>query len=148
VRWELRNPGTGERPTVRAGLGKSERPGNLGAAKGVYTDMRRQWTLRQLLATVRGIGLMLALFWVFVGAQFVPPLLRGGFAGMREHLDRVATAGVPEEQWPVAIAHMREALIVLAIFLVVMVLLQRYLARKVVQPPEHILTNAALRRLR
>jgi len=129
-------------------LGKSERPGNLGAAKGVYTDMRRQWTLRQLLATVRGIGLMLALFWVFVGAQFVHPLLRGGFAGMREHLDRVATAGVPEEQWPVAIAHMREALIVLAIFLVVMVLLQRYLARKVVQPPEHILTNAALRRLR
>jgi hypothetical protein len=110
--------------------------------------MRRQWTLRQLLATVRGIGLMLALFWVFVGAQFVPPLLRGGFTGMRAHLDRVATAGVPEDEWPVAIAHMREALVVLAIFLVLLILLQRYLARKVGRDPEDLLSHNALRRLR
>jgi len=110
--------------------------------------MRRQWTLRQLLATVRGIGLMLALFWVFIGAQFVPPLLRGGFAGMREHLDRVATADVPEQQWPGAIAHMREALVVLAVVLVLLILLQRYLARKVVRDPENLVSNPALRRLR
>ena len=127
---------------------ESAKAWNLRTTKGVYNGMRRQWTLRQLLATVRGIGLMLALFWVFVGAQFVPPLLRGGFSGMRKHLDRVATAGVPEEQWPVAIAHMREALLVLAGFLVLMILLQRYLARKVVRDPETILSNNALRRLR
>ncbi len=127
---------------------ESAKAWNLHTAKGVYNGMRRQWTLRQLLATVRGIGLMLALFWVFVGAQFVPPLLRGGFSGMRKHLDRVATAGVPEEQWPVAIAHMREALLVLAGFLVLMILLQRYLARKIVRDPETILSNNALRRLR
>ena len=110
--------------------------------------MRRQWTLRQLLATVRGIGFMLALFWVFVGAQFLPPLWRGGLAGMREHLDRVATAGVPQEQWPVAMAHMREALVVLAVFMVLLVLLQRYLARKVVRESETFLTPAAWRRSR
>ena len=135
MHWELRNAGTQRSGESPCGIGKIRfhNLGNLRAAQGVYNDMRRQWTLRQLLATVRGIGFMLALFWVFVGAQFVPALLRGGLRGMREHLDRVATAGVPEEQWPVAIAHMREALVVLAIFLVLMVLLQRYLARKVVR---------------
>ena len=104
--------------------------GNSNGLPGVYDDMRREWTLRQILATVRGIGLMLALFWVFVGLQFLPPLLRGGLAGMREHLDRVATAGVPEDQWPVAIAHMQEALALLAAFLVVILVLQRYLTRR------------------
>lgn len=93
--------------------------------------MRWEWTLRQVLAAVRGIGLMLALFWFFLGIQLASPLLRGGFEGMREHLDHVATAGVPPAQWPVAIAHMREALAVLAACMVLIVLLQRYLARKV-----------------
>jgi hypothetical protein len=93
--------------------------------------MRWEWTLRQVLAAVRGIGIMLALFWVFIGIQFASPLLRGGFEGMREHLDRVATAGVPPARWPVAIAHMREALVVLAACMVLVILLQGYLARKV-----------------
>lgn len=122
-------------------VGKQTAQGNLWTGKGVYNDMRRQWTLRQLLATVRGIGLMLALFWVFIGAQFLPPFLRGGFAGMREHLNRVATAGVPEENWPAAIAHMREALVVLAVFLVALVLLQRYLGRKLVRESDHLLSH-------
>jgi len=110
-----------------------ERGGELCRGRGVYISMRRQWTLRQLLATVRGIGFMLALFWVFMGIQFVPWLLRGGLEGMRQHLDQVATAGVPPEQWPVAITHMREALAVLAGCLVLTVVLQRHLSRRMLR---------------
>lgn len=107
------------------------RRGNSANRGGVNGDMRWEWTLRQMLAAVRGIGIMLALFWVFIGIQFAAPLLRGGFQGMREHLDQVATAGVPPAQWPVAIAHMQEALAILGACMILIVLLQRYLARKV-----------------
>jgi hypothetical protein len=76
--------------------------------------MRREWTLRQILATVCGMALMLGVFWVYLGAQFLPPLLRGGFSGMREYLDQVRrqecrpnngrwqslTCGKPSRSWP------------------------------------------------
>jgi len=93
--------------------------------------MRWEWTLRRVLAAVRGIGIMLAVFWVFIGIQFAAPLLRGGLEGMREHLDQLATAGVPPAQWPVAITHMQDALAILGACMILIVLLQRYLARKV-----------------
>lgn len=92
--------------------------------------MRREWTLRQVLATVRGIGFMLGLFWVFIALQFVPSLVHGGFGGAWEYMVRVATTGVPEEQWPIAVARMQEVLAVMAALAVVMFLLQRYLGRK------------------
>jgi len=42
--------------------------------------MKANWTLRQLLATLRGIALIVALFWVLIFVQLVPALLRGGFS--------------------------------------------------------------------
>ena len=43
--------------------------------------MQREWTLRQILAIVRGIGVMVGLFWMLVAVQFVPALWRGGLGG-------------------------------------------------------------------
>jgi hypothetical protein len=73
---------------------------------------------------------MLGLFWVFIALQFVPPLVHGGFTGAWMHMVQVATAGVPEERWTIAVARMHEALAVLAALAVLLFLLQRYLARK------------------
>src|ERR1700751_364764 len=91
--------------------------------------MKREWTLRQVLATVRGIGFMLGLFWVFIALQFVPPLLHGGFTAAWMHMVQVATTGVPEERWPMAVARMPEGLAVMAALAVASFLLQRYLGR-------------------
>jgi hypothetical protein len=87
--------------------------------------------MRQMLAILRGIAFMLGVFWIFIGLQFVPALLRGGPAAMREHLIRVAIAGVPPEHWPIAISRMQEALSILGALALGTYLLQRILARKI-----------------
>src|SRR6266850_2425711 len=72
--------------------------------------MKPSWTLRQLLAILRGIVLIVALFWALILLQLVPALLRGGLAGVRDHIARVAVAGVPPEHWDIAISRMYLAL--------------------------------------
>ena len=114
------------------------RNGNLTQSSGVWIGMRREWTLRQVLATVRGIGFMVGLFWVFMALQFVPPLVRSGFSGAWMHLVQVATAGVPEARWPMAVARMQEALAVMAALAVLLFLLQKYLARKLKHEPSSL----------
>ena len=54
--------------------------------------MKPNWTLRQLLALLRGLALMVAVFWGLVLLQLVPALLRRGIAGVREHITQ-ALAG-------------------------------------------------------
>lgn len=92
--------------------------------------MKPDWTLRQVLAILRGVGLMVALFLALILLQLVPSLLRGGVSGVRDHIERVAVTGVPPEHWPVAIARMYGALIGVAVFLCILFLAQRYLGRK------------------
>lgn len=92
--------------------------------------MKPDWTLRQVLAILRGVGLMVALFLALILFQLVPSLLRGGISGVRDHIERVAITGVPPEHWPAAIARMYGALIGVAIFLCILFLAQRYLGRK------------------
>ena len=72
--------------------------------------MKPNWTLRQLLAILRGLAIMTAIFWGLVLLQLVPALLRSGISGVREHIARVAIAGVPPEQWDVAVTRMYAAL--------------------------------------
>ena len=92
--------------------------------------MKPSWTLRQLLAILRGIVLIVALLWALILLQLVPALLRGGLAGVRDHIARVAVAGVPPEHWDIAISRMYLALgMTLAVGLVLF-LAQRYLGRK------------------
>jgi hypothetical protein len=92
--------------------------------------MKPSWTLRQFLAILRGLALMAALFWALVLLQFVPALVRGGLAGVREHIARVAVAGVPPEHWDIAISRMYLALGIAFTVGIVLFLAQRYLGWK------------------
>lgn len=73
---------------------------------------------------------MIGLFWSMIALQLVPSLLRKGISGVHEHITRVAIAGVPPEQWSVAVTRMYVALVGILIFAVLLYLGQRYLARK------------------
>ena len=92
--------------------------------------MKPCWTLRQVLALLRGIALMVALLWALILLQLVPALVRGGLAGAREHIARVAVAGVPPEHWDIAISRMYLALGMTFAVGIVLFLAQRYLGRK------------------
>ena len=92
--------------------------------------MKPNWTLRQILAILRGLAIMTALFWGLVLLQLVPTLLRRGISGVREHIARVAIAGVPPEQWDVAVTRMYLALAATLLFGVALYVGQRYLGRK------------------
>ena len=92
--------------------------------------MQRHWTLRQLLAIVRGIGVMVGLFWLLVAVQFVPVLWRGGFAGVRGEMVRIAVHGVAQDHWQIAVMRMDQALGIMGAVACALFLLQRYLGRK------------------
>ena len=92
--------------------------------------MKPSWTLRQVLALLRGIAVMVALFWALILLQLVPSLVRGGLAGVRDHIARVAIAGVPPEHWDIAISRMYLALGLTFAVGIVLFLVQRYLGRK------------------
>lgn len=92
--------------------------------------MKPNWTLRQILAVLRGLALMVAMFWALVLVQLVPALFRSGINGVRDHIVRVAIAGVPPEQWDVAVTRMYLALGATLVFGVALFLGQRYLGRK------------------
>jgi len=92
--------------------------------------MKRDWPLRQLLAILRGIALMVALFVSLIFLQLAPSLIRGGVSGVRDHIVRVAVAGVPPEHWGVAIARMYEALAAMVVITCALFLAQRYVARR------------------
>lgn len=92
--------------------------------------MKANWTLRQLLATLRGIALIVALFWVLIFVQLVPALLRGGFSGVRDRIARVAMAGVPPQHWNIAVTRMYAALGATLLLGIALYLAQRYLGRR------------------
>ena len=73
---------------------------------------------------------MLALLLVLVFAQLAPSLIHGGLSGVHDHIVRVATTGVPQERWGVAIARMYEALAILALVGCVLFWAQRRLGRR------------------
>jgi hypothetical protein len=93
--------------------------------------MRRNWPLRQLLAILRGIALMVAVLLSLILLQLVPSLIRGGLSGVRDHIARVAIAGVPPERWGIAVLRMYEALSAIVLLACILFLAQRYLGRKV-----------------
>ncbi len=92
--------------------------------------MKPNWTLRQLLAVLRGLAIMVALFWALILVQLVPALLRRGISGVREHIERVAVVGVPPEQWNIAVTRMYLALAATLLFGIGLYLGQRYLGRR------------------
>jgi hypothetical protein len=92
--------------------------------------MRLNWPLRQLLAILRGIALMVAVFLSLILLQLVPSLTRGGLSGVRDHIVRVAVAGVPPEHWNVAVQRMYEALSAIVLIVCILFFAQRYLGRK------------------
>ncbi len=73
---------------------------------------------------------MVALFWVLILLQLVPALVRGGVAGVRDHIARVAIAGVPPEHWNIAVTRMYAALGATLVFGCALFLAQHYLGRK------------------
>jgi hypothetical protein len=97
---------------------------------GVCRIMQREWTLRQVLAIVRGIGVMVGLFWVLVAVQFIPVLWRGGFAGARNEMVRIAVTGVAQDHWQIAVMRMDQALGIMGALACGLFLLQRSLARR------------------
>ena len=92
--------------------------------------MKPSWTVRQFLAILRGLALMVALFWALILLQLVPAVVRGGLAGVRDHIARVAVAGVPPEHWGIAISRMYLALGVTFAIGILLFLAQRYLGRR------------------
>jgi hypothetical protein len=92
--------------------------------------MRRNWTLRQLLAILRGIALMVAGLLSLILLQLTPSLIRGGLSGVRDHIARVAIAGVPPERWGIAVLRMYEALSTIVLLVCILFFTQRYLGRK------------------
>jgi hypothetical protein len=104
---------------------------NFGAGNGVWKGMQREWTLRQILAIVRGIGVMVGLFWLLVAVQFVPAMWHGGFVGVREQMVRIAVTGVAQDHWEIAVMRMDQALAFMGALACGLFLLQRYLGRKV-----------------
>lgn len=101
-----------------------------GAAVSVQF-MKPNWTLRQVLAILRGLAIMVALFWALVLLQLVPALLRKGISGVREHIERVAVVGVPPEHWDIAVTRMYVALATTLLFGIGLYIGQRYLGRKI-----------------
>jgi hypothetical protein len=92
--------------------------------------MKPSWTVRQFLAILRGLALMVALFWALILLQLVPAVVRGGLAGVRDHIARVAVAGVPPEHWDIAISRMYLVLGVTFAIGILLFLAQRYLGRR------------------
>ena len=92
--------------------------------------MKPSWTLRQLLAILRGLAIMVGLFWALILVRLVPALVRGGVAGVRESIARAAIAGVPSEYWDQAISRMHAALALTFGLGIVLFLAQRYLGRR------------------
>jgi hypothetical protein len=73
---------------------------------------------------------MVAFLCALILFQLVPSLFRGGLTGVRDHITRVAVAGVPPEHWDIAITRMYLALGVIFSSAIVFYLAQRYLGRK------------------
>ena len=92
--------------------------------------MQPDWTLRQLLALLRGLALMVALFWGLILVEMVPALVRGGLPEVRDLVARAAIAGVPPDRWNIAITRMYEALGATLVLGCLLFLAQRYLGRK------------------
>lgn len=92
--------------------------------------MKPNWTLRQILAVLRGLALMVVLFWALVLVQLLPALFRRGINGVHDHIARVAITGVPPEQWDVAVTRMYLALGATLVFGAALFLGQRYLGHK------------------
>jgi len=92
--------------------------------------MKPIWALRQLLAVLRGLAIMVALFWMLILFQLGPAFLRGGLLALRDEVVRAATAGVPPEHWNVAITRMYEALAATALVGCLLFKAQRVLGRK------------------
>jgi hypothetical protein len=90
--------------------------------------MKPEWPLRQLLAMVRGIAAIVCILCGLILVQLVPSLVQGGIGGVRDHIVRVATAGVPSEQWASAVSHMYEALTILFLLALLLYAAQRQLA--------------------
>jgi hypothetical protein len=90
--------------------------------------MKPEWPLRQALAIVRGVAAILCILCGLIFVQLVPSLVQGGIGGVRDHIVRVATAGVPSEQWESAVSHMYEVLTVLFLFALLLYAAQRQLA--------------------
>ncbi len=92
--------------------------------------MRSDWPLRQLLAALRGINLIVAFVLVAILLQLAPSLVRGGISGVRDHIVRVAIAGVPQQHWDVAITRMYATLLLLVLLCCVLYCAQRFVARR------------------
>jgi hypothetical protein len=92
--------------------------------------MRRNWPLRQVVAILRGIDLMVAVLLSLIFLQLVPSLIRGGLSGVRDHTAQVAMAGVPPERWEIAVLRMYEALSAIVLLVCMLFFAQRYLGRK------------------
>jgi hypothetical protein len=73
---------------------------------------------------------MVAVFLSLILAQLAPSLIRGGLSGVREHIVRVAVAGVPPEHWGIAVLRMYEALSAIVLIVCILFFAQRYLGRK------------------
>jgi len=102
----------------------------LARSFGVCPFMRRNWPLRQLLAILRGSALMVAVLLSLILLQLVPSLIRGGLSGVRDHIARVAIAGVPPERWGIAVLRMYEALSAIVLLVCILFVAQCYLGRK------------------
>lgn len=92
--------------------------------------MQPSWTLRQILAILRGLTIMVGLFWALVLVGLLPAFVREGLAGPRDLIVRVATAGVSPEHWNTAITRMQVALITTLAAGIILFVAQRYLGRK------------------
>ena len=79
---------------------------------------------------------MVAVFLSLILLQLVPSLIRGGLSGVREHIGRVAVAGVPPERWGIAVLRMYEALSAIILLVCILFFAQRYLGRKLVSGTE------------
>ena len=94
--------------------------------------MRSKWPLRQLLAVLRGMDLILGLLLAAIILQLGPSLFSGGISGVRGHIVRVATAGVAQEHWNTAVGRTYEALIFLVLIVAVLYWAQRFVAQWVI----------------
>ncbi len=92
--------------------------------------MRSDWPLRQLLAAFRGINVIVAFVLAAIFLQLAPSLIRGGVSGVRDHIVRVAVAGVPPEHWEVAITRMYATLLLLVLLCCVLYCAQRFVGRR------------------
>ena len=86
--------------------------------------------MRQLLAILRGLNLIVAMVLAAIALQLSPSLFHGGIAGVHDHIVRVATAGVAPDHWNAAVARMYETLIVLMVFVAVLYSAQRFVGRR------------------